>query len=559
MKTRFSYDHYYDYAEMTGCLKELAEAYPGLMTLKEEAVTCEGRSVWSVTLSDKSGRPAEDKPAFYMDGNTHAGEISGSMACMRMIDHLLTNSDDPGIAGMLKGQTFYFIPRISPDGTDEYLHTANMVRSINRIYPADQSENKGLLAEDIDGNGKIVMMRVKSPSGVWKKLPGSDFMMTKREPDEKEGTFYNIYSEGMIRDFNGVNITMARPLFSMDFNRNFPISWMPDAKQPGAGEFPLSHIETKTMADFILRHRNICAVLTMHTSGGALLHPPGTHSEKNADPDDMRMYKEIGAMADRMLKYPTCNLFDSYCIDPKHFDAGAFDDWCYLTQGIPSFTMEIWNVDEKAGNPPKWPVRRDKTEKETEQECAKVFEWLKQNAPETVLPWKSFEHPQLGTVEIGGIDGKFATQNPPKKFLAEELEKILDFSMRFAAVLPDLRFSDVKVSRETEGVYRIETTLYNCGYLPTWLSNEAKSLKNDRVIHLSLEGAKVLSGPQQVKGLAGFHDIRTRYSYGNNIMTANHAPFEEKLVWLVQAETGEKIVLRAEHERAGKISAETVI
>ena len=558
MKTHFTYDHYFDYQEMTSALKELAALAPDVMELKEEARTKEDRVIWSVTLSGK-GKKASEKPAFYMDGNTHAGEISGSMACVHMIDTLITNREDPEIREMLESQTFYFIPRISPDGVDEYLHTANTVRSINQVYPADQSENKGLIPEDIDENGKILMMRVKTDCGTWKKKDGSGFLMTKREPDEKKGEFYNVYSEGMIKGFNGVNITMARPVYSMDFNRNFPISWMPDAKQPGAGEYPLSHIETKTMANFILSHRNICAILTMHTSGGALLHPPGTHSEKLADQEDMRMYKEIGAMADRKLKYPTCNLFDSYCIDPKHFDAGAFDDWCFLTQGIPSFTMEIWNVSEKAGCGPQWPVRRDKSEAEKEGEYEKVFRWLSENAPETVLPWKEFRHPQLGTVEIGGIDYKFATQNPPAKFLQEELEKILDFSMRYAKVLPDMRFSEVKTERIDGNVYKVETSLYNCGYLPTWLSNEARSLKNSRVIHLELDGAEVISGPEEVKGLAGFHNIRTRYGYGSNIMTMNHEPFEEKLVWFVKAEEGAEITLKAVHERAGTAETETTL
>ncbi len=559
MKTHLSYDHYYDYQEMTSALQELAALAPDLMELREEACTKEDRVIWSVTLNGSRDKKPEEKPAFYMDGNTHAGEISGSMACLHMIDTLITNREEPEIAGMLERQTFYFIPRISPDGVDEYLHTANTVRSINRIYPADQSENKGLLAEDIDENGKILMMRVRTECGAWKKKDGSSFLMTKREPDDKAGEFYNVYQEGMIKGFDGVHITMGRPVYSMDFNRNFPISWMPDAKQPGAGEFPLSHIETQTMANFILRHRNICAILTMHTSGGALLHPPGTHSEKLADQEDMRMYKEIGAMADRKLKYPTCNLFDSYCIDPRHFDAGAFDDWSYLTQGIPAFTMEIWNVDEMAGCGPQWPVRRDKSEAEKEEESAKVVDWLSANAPETVLPWKAFEHPQLGTVEIGGIDYKFATQNPPRHFLQAELEKILDFSLRYANVLPELHFAPVKAEKVEGSVYRIETSLYNCGYLPTWLSNEARSLKNDRVIRLEVGGAEVLSGPVEIKGLAGFHNIRSRRAYGENIMTMNHEPFEEKLVWFVRAEEGAKITLKAVHERAGTAAAETVL
>ena len=551
MKMEFVYDHYFDYYELTAALQKLAGMYPDLMKLESAGTTEEDKTIWSVTLSDDSLRPADKKPAFYMDGNTHAGEVSGSMACLHMIDHILSNHEEAEIAEMLKNQTFYFIPRISPDGVDEYLHTANTVRSINRIYPADQSENHGLKAKDLDDNGKIVMMRIKKPAGAWKKRDDSDFLMTKRQPDEKTGEFYNVYTEGMIDEFNGVNITMARPLYAMDFNRNFPVSWMPDAKQPGAGEYPLSMPETQAMANFIISHRNICAVLTMHTSGGALLHPPGMYSETQCDPEDMRMYKEIGALADHKLNYPTCNLFDAYCIDPKHFDAGAFDDWCFIAKGIPSFTMEIWNVKEKAGCGPQWPVRRDKKPAEIEEENRKVYEWLKENSPESILPWKEFEHPQLGTVEIGGIDYKFATQNPPCHLLNAEMEKILDFSMRYAKVLPDVGFANVKVIRRSDDVWQIDAVLMNTGFLPTWLSNETKKLKENRPIRLSLNGAEVLSGPEKIDGLGGFHNIRSGYSYGNNISTFNHEQAAAKLTWIVKANAGDTITLTACNERAG--------
>lgn len=557
MRLQFTYDHYYDYDEITDHLSKQAEQYPELMELSSAGVTVEGKQIWAVTLSDKSGLPASAKPAFYMDGNTHAGEVSGSMACMHMIDYILSNHEEPEIAELLKRQTFYYIPRISPDGSDEYLHTANTVRSINRIYPEDQSENHGLFAQDLDDNNVIVMMRVKSPSGAWKKKEGSDFLMTKRAPDDTDGEFYNIYSEGMIDEYNGVNISTARPLYSMDFNRNFPISWMPDAMQPGAGDYPLSHPETKAMADFILSHRNICVVLTMHTSGGALLHPPGMHSEKLSDDSDMAMYKAIGTMADHKLKYPTCNLFDAYCIDPAHFDAGAFDDWCFLTQGIPSMTIEVWNVKETAGCGPQWPVRRDKTQALIEAENEKVYEWLKVNAPDSILPWKKFDHPQLGEVELGGIDYKFTTQNPPKHLLANELEKLLDFSMRYAKVLPRMSFGESKVTKEAEGVYKVEISLQNTGFLPTWLSNEARRLKNERPVRITLEGAEVITGPKKIKGLAGFHNISTRYGYGNNITTSAHEPFAEKLVFTVKAPAGTEITLKAVNERAG--TAETKI
>jgi hypothetical protein len=91
----------------------------------------------------------------------------------------------------------------------------------------------------------------------------------------------------------------------------------------------------------------------------------------------------------------------------------------------------------------------------------------------------------------------------------------------------------------------------NTGFLPTWLSNETKKLKENRPIRLSLNGAEVLSGPEKIDGLGGFHNIRSGYSYGNNISTFNHEQAAAKLTWIVQANAGDTITLTACNERAG--------
>lgn len=557
MKTTLIYDHYYDYAEMKDGLLRLQEQYPSLMQMQEEAVTHEGRSIFSVTLS--TGKDPEKKPAFYMDACTHAGEVAGSMACMYFIDVLLTNHEEIQIRNLLENNTIYVIPRISPDGTEEYLKTSSWVRSINHPYPKDQGDNHGLYTKDLDGDMRIGMMRIPSPSGAWKKREDHPFLMTRRRPDDTEGSFYNIYQEGMMDVYEGGHISVADNLYGMDFNRNFPVSWMPDAKQPGAGKYPLSEIETKVMADFILNHRNICAVLTMHTSGGALLHPPGTHSKNDADEEDMRMYEEIGALADDVLKYPTCNLFDSYCVDPAHFDAGAFDDWCYLNNSIPAFTMEIWNIHEKAGCKPQWPVDRDKSEKQEAEEIEMIYSWLNTNASETITPWHFFDHPQFGKVELGGIDYKFSVQNPPKQYLKEELEKIFDFSLRYAKTLPHLVFETPEVTKISDHIYRVEMNLCNIGYMPTWLTNEAKKLNENRKILISTEGCRVIEGTKEIEGLGGYFNIETFYGYGGNIMTVNHAPFVKKLSFLVEAKPGDHLTVTASHERAGMVTSEVII
>ena len=555
MRQTYQYDHYWNYAEMEEFLQKMAETYPSLMKLEVLSKTNEGRNIYGVTISEGL---KEDKPAFYMDGCTHAGEISGSMACVYVIDTLLSSHEEEQVAKLLQNQVFYFIPRISPDGTEEYLKTPYSVRSINEIYPP-KKDDKGFLAEDLNGDHKILMMRRKEPYGAWKKLDGSSFQMVRREADDTEGDFYGVYTEGLVPSFDGVSIPGMKYRYGMDFNRNFPVCWQPEGLQDGAGKYPLDHTETKTMADFIISHKNICAVLTMHTSGGVLFYPPGTMPEKKADAGDMKQYHTISRLADHKLNYPEFNLFDTFAEDEQHYDAGAFDDWCYLNRGIPALTMEIWNIEVQAGCEMEDLTNHEEDEKKEKEKRLKVEQWIRANAPEALMDWQVFEHPQLGEVEIGGIDHKFTAQNPPASFLATELEKILDFTMRFARTLPSLRFSDVKVIKEAEHVYRLETSLYNSGYLSTWLTNRAKQLKFDRPVTLRLDGCKVLSGDQEIAGLGGFAAVSSGYGYGSNISTYGENPAVKKLTWIISGNEGDTVEIIAEHEKTGPVTTTVVL
>ena len=119
MKTTFKYDHYYVYEEIKSNLEYFTKTYPNLCSVETICTTPKGRSVFAVTLSCGE---AKNKPAYYIDGNTHAGEVTGSMAAMHTIDYLLTNYGvDKQVTTILDRFAVYVIPRISPDGAEVYL------------------------------------------------------------------------------------------------------------------------------------------------------------------------------------------------------------------------------------------------------------------------------------------------------------------------------------------------------------------------------------------------------------------------------------------------------
>jgi len=58
-------------------------------------------------------------------------------------------------------------------------------------------------------------------------------------------------SEGCIEDFDGFLIKEAQQLEGLDFNRNFPFQWRTEGEQHGAGPYPASEPEIRTLVDFV--------------------------------------------------------------------------------------------------------------------------------------------------------------------------------------------------------------------------------------------------------------------------------------------------------------------
>ena len=213
MKTTFQYNHYYKYDELEKNLKYFSDKYPELCDLESICVTEENRNVYAMTITNKT--------AFHIDGNTHAGEVTGSMAAMHAIDVLLTGyGEDKVITKILDRMTIYVVPRISPDGAETYLTTPYSIRSVNRVH---NPEMGGIRSEDLDGDGVIRMMRIPTPYGAWKKDKDDSSIMAKRDPGDADGEFYDIYAEGNFEAFDGdENLKEKKQDWSLDFNRNYP-------------------------------------------------------------------------------------------------------------------------------------------------------------------------------------------------------------------------------------------------------------------------------------------------------------------------------------------------
>lgn len=556
--TTFQPNHYYLYDELTSLLEHWSQKYSDLTELESIGQTTEGRKIWLMSVTNKKTGAHHTKPAVWIDANTHAGEVTGSQAALFGLHHLLTNYGiENELTSLLDQLTFYFVPRISADGAEYYLTTPHFVRSSMVKWPY-QEMTEAHYSKDIDGNGKILMMRQADPSGAFKvSKKNPQLMVTRTHEDWNDGseTYYRLFTEGEFHQFDGFTQKFARP-FGMDLNRNFPAGYRPEGEQGGAGPLPLSLPEADAIAKAVVARPNICVAHTYHTFGAIILRLPTHIPDEKMDQADLRAYKAMCETAAKHMGYKVWSIFKDFHYAPNEQTTGSFDEWLYSHRGIHAATVEIWDIAQQAGVSYDNPM--DGLVSPKEDHLLAIYNWCEKNLPPNSfhLDWKPFQHPQLGAVEIGGWDWKFVFQNPPKAFLEAETKKVFAGTLSVAKSCPLVKVKSVQKEKHGE-LTKVQVTLSNEGYLGTYGSNQALKTASTRPPKVQVQLA---SGLKLIHGKSEFETIHLK---GRSIYGRWHSPVwfaeapnqhEVRLEWLVSGSG--KMKVEVNFERGGIISAE---
>ena len=546
-------DRYFTYGLMTELLQGWVAAYPGLVSVGSIGKSGEGREIWVVTLTNRETGPDDEKPAYYIDANIHAAEVTTSAAALATIQHLLTNYDtDPVVRRLLDETALYVVPRIAVDGSELFLTTPATVRSAATIYPSGAAYD-GLEAQDLDGDGLIGSMRINDPAGPWKISPHDARIMLPREPDEFGGDYYFVHPEGLIRNWDGGKITIAPSQAGFDFNRNFPSEWRSHATQPGAGDSPLSAPETRAVADFLLAHPNIHGAQLHHTAAGLILRASALYGDERIPPLDLRAYKVIGAIGEEFTGYRCESPFHSNPYQPGKPSYGVSIDWFYDSLGIITFMTELWGLAHHAGIPSTNYIQLE--EGRTEDQDRQILRYLDERADSRgFTPWTPFEHPQLGPVEIGGWEFKFGLMNPPGPLLRDVIASAVPFAVAAMGTAPHLRISASGAERVADGVYRVWVDVANDGFLPTSGSeaNKASGKGKPLTAHLALPAdARLLpasgKAEQALEHLAGRVGQHTSLHFSASYPNLSRGRAE----WLVAAPADTSLTITVRAEKAG--------
>ena len=568
---KVDFDRYYRYDELTELLRAYEKEYPELVKVDSIGKSHEGRDIWIVTVTDSKTGAHSDKPAFWCDGNIHASEVSASTTIIHLLNRLVTSYSNPKDEAAKKARealetrTFYLVPRLNPDGAEWALQSPpKIIRSSTRPYPYEEEDPYGLERSDIDGDGRILNMRIPDPNGPWEVSKEQPRLMKRREPGSTGGTYYRIFPEGLFHQFDNLTMRGRKITEGLDMNRNYPSAWRLEAQQYGAGEFPTSEPEIRAAVKAAVDRPNICGAVAFHTYSGVNLRPPERYPDDDLAPEDLWAYKKIGEVGEQITGYPGVSVYHDFRYHPKEVITGAGDDWFFEHRGVFAWTTEIWAPPRQAGITDYKYIEwfRD----HPFEDDVKMLAWSDEKLEgKGYIDWQPFDHPQLGPIEIGGWDAQFAFRNPPPQYLEKEIAPLGEWVIWQALASPRLQLREVKTEALGNGAWRIRFAVQNTGWLPTNVTKKAIENKLCRGVvgEIALEGWEpggagsqepdwLASGKLRVEGpqLVGWSHVTAGGFGWQTDATDDVAVFE----WVVSKPGNYRLV--AKHDRAGIVREE---
>lgn len=478
-KVDVAWNRFYDHAGLSEIQKKLHDAFPKLTKLYSIGQSIEGRELWCLEVTAKEVGDPKRKPGMWIDGNIHGNEVQGGEAVAYTAWYLCHQYGRvEKVTELLDHNVFYLVPTINPDGRDRWLKLAQTAHSSRTGVKPRDDDRDGLFdeddADDLDGDGSITTMRVRDPHGRWKPHPKfPETLMVQAEPDQP-GEYALLGSEGIDNDGDGRVNEDGRGGY--DMNRNWGWDWQPDFVQRGAHEYPFSLPETRAIADFVIDHPNLAAAQTYHNAGGMILRSPGREGGQMRPQDD-RVFQVIAQRGEKMLPFYKSMIVwkDLYTVWGGEFD------WFYSARGIVAFCNELWSMRnlDKGANPP------------SDEDEATFLRYVLLN--EGVVPWREFDHPTYGKIEIGGTRKNWS-RTPPSFLLEEECHRNMAYTLYHADQMPRLRISEVKVEALAPALHKVWVTIENQRLIPTRTTQDAANhISPPDVVTVSGEGIQVLS------------------------------------------------------------------
>jgi hypothetical protein len=394
-------DRYHNYDQLTAVMKEIQAKNSGIFKIHNIGESPGKRQVLLYEIGTEINSVNRQNPAVLIVANMEGNRPVGTEAAIYLAENII------GESGKYKNLTWFILPSGNPDASERFF-TKPLYKDTRNGFAAnddldDQTDEDGY--NDLDGNGIITMMRVKSPDGEWIPVTSDPRLMKKADPSKGEKGLYKLYSEGLDDDNDGkYNEDVPG---GTNVGLNFPHLFK--FFVPENGLFPGSSPEAFGLIKFVFNHPEIAMTFSFGSSNFCMVPPKGGRAgsvdmEKISIPEDiakafgadpaktysmneiMELVKPmvpagieldenmiasflglgaiVNPLSEDLVFYK--KLSEDYAaylkktgltgerFDPEDGKDGSFELWSYYHLGLPVFSMDIWSIpkpkEEKASS-----------------------------------------------------------------------------------------------------------------------------------------------------------------------------------------------------------------
>lgn len=382
---------YHNQNEVSGIMRDLQSKNPGIVKIHDLAVSPGKRQVQLYEIGSEINSEKKLIPAVLIVANMEGNAPLGTEAALYLADSIAGGKE------LYKNFTWYILPAGNPDASERFFRKPLYKDTRNDLVSNDdmddQTDEDGF--EDLDGNGFITMMRVKSPDGEWLPVSSDPRLMKKADAAKGEKGIYKLYTEGVDNDRDGkYNEDVAG---GTNVGLNFPHLFK--FFVPENGLYPGSSPEAFGLMKFVFSHPELAMTFSFGSSNFCTTPPKGGRAgsvdmEKitipediakafGADPSKTYSMKEImdlvkpmvpagieldesmiasflglGAivnplnedlafykkLAEEYAAYLKKSGMTADRFDPEDGKDGSFELWSYYHLGLPVFSMDLWSV-----------------------------------------------------------------------------------------------------------------------------------------------------------------------------------------------------------------------
>ncbi|MEY4534548.1 MAG: hypothetical protein RLZZ246_866 [Planctomycetota bacterium] len=459
-------------------LRQLATASGGTVTLTSIGTSTAGRPIHVLQVTSQANRKVP-VPSVLIVAGLDGWHRTGSLVAAGVAERFaLERRAAIDARTVLDGLDLWVIPVANPDAW-----AAGLARTqdlAGRVGTGIDDDRDGRIDEDaprdINGDGVIsTMRRLDCPSDApATRVADPADPRLDRAPDGAKGELaaFSLMVEGLDQDGDGSVGEDAVGGITVD--ANFPHLWREFAED--AGRFPLEAPEAKALAEFIRTHPGLGAVYVLGRQDSLARTP--NHERRDItgrtpvfiDGDDKGLYERIGTLYRASTGIERAR-------DASH--EGSFAAWCYAHRGLPTFCSQVWQRPDPS--PP--PEEKKDAPKPTDEDAAAWLAWSdRDQGGRGFMPWRPFDHPTLGKVEIGGWVPGFRTE-PPAAMVPELTAKHAAFVASLAGESARVRVERVKAREIAPGITELTVDLVNDGRMPM---TTAMARTNDAVAPLRL-------------------------------------------------------------------------